>query len=111
MAKTLARYEKDGNVVEYVGPLVKKLEYKKGNKKDRVETEYNRHGGVFAVTPFKNNKPHGTQIVYYPSGVKWREATYVNGELHGDVILYNTDGKAEKRIINENGAYKGFEHF
>ena len=111
MGKTLARYEKDGNVVKYVGPLVKRLEYKKGNEKDRVETHYNSAGGIFMVIPFKNNKEHGTGITYYPTGEKWRETPYVNGEIHGVQISFDKSGKVTSRITYERGVYKGFEHF
>ena len=41
---------------------------------------------------YKNGKKHKIVKEYYPSGVLWREAPYVNGEIHGEVKIYDESG-------------------
>ncbi|MEM6724620.1 MAG: toxin-antitoxin system YwqK family antitoxin [Bacteroidota bacterium] len=94
------------------GLLKRKKAYKNGKIQGIVYElwDYNGQpveGGIYSETEYKNDLPHGKEIVYFSDHTKMREGSHVNGLVEGEKIWWNQNGTISIKEYYKNGELEG----
>ena len=74
------------------------------NKMSGVWTAYYPNGTKKEIVTFVNNQENGPFTEWYSNGVLKAEGAYANGDNEeGDLVLYDVNGKVNKRMFCEGG--------
>ena len=68
---------------------------------------FNSEGEMVSMLSFKNGKPGGIHMGYYPDGSLEYEGSRKNGEIHGKYIKYYFGGQTEMTGQFKRGIYNG----
>lgn len=70
---------------------------------DATSMKYDGTGSISHVA----SRRHGPFLLFYPSGVKWVEATFVNNLLHGTATVWHENGQIRDEIPFVAGQWDG----
>lgn len=76
-------------------------------KKDSTWNYFNERDTLVTVENYKLGIPHGPWLVYYPSGIKSEEFSYVDGKKGGPFKRYFSTGQLKMDGTYKNDSFDG----